>query len=132
MCRSEKQLDIPIAQRFSLEARSFDPNGLTNMFTRVLSFSFCCVDTLITPYFLMMALVTCVFETISRFCSTCSVAKFIEALIFCAPRMFRWCSVFETLCIIFIGCIVGVVSSRSITSEGYEELFDACGGRVSI
>ena len=55
---------------------------LTNMFTRVPSFSFGCVGTLATPYFLLTALVTCVFEAMRRFCSTCSVAKFIEALIF--------------------------------------------------
>ena len=71
---------------------------LTNMFTRVPSFSFDCVDTLATPYFLLTALVTCVFEAMRRFCNTCSVAKFLEALIFCAPRMFRWCSVFSKHC----------------------------------
>ena len=47
--------------------------------------------------FLLTALVTCVFEAMRRFCNTCSVAKFLEALIFAHH-----------------GCFVGVLFFRDI------------------
>ena len=119
-------------KRFRSKRGHLTETDLTNMFTRVLSFSFDCVGTLATPYFLLTALVTCVFEAMRRFCNTCSVAKFLEALVFAHHGCFVGVLFFETLCIWLIGCIVGVVSSRSTTSEGYEEVFDACGGRLSI
>ena len=84
-------------KRFRSKRDHLTETDLTNMFTRVPSFSFCCVDTLITPYFLLTALVTCVFEAMRRFCNTCSVAKFLEALIFALH-----------------GCFVGVVFFRNI------------------
>ena len=85
-------------KRFRWKRDHLTPTDLTNMFTRVHSCSFHCVDTLTTPYFLLTVLVTCVFEAMRRFCSTCSVAKFSDVLIFfCAPRMFRWCSVFRNI-----------------------------------
>ena len=84
-------------KRFRSKRDHLTETDLTNMFTRVPSFSFDCVDTLATPYFLLTALVTCVFEAMCRFCNTCSVAKFLEALIFAHH-----------------GCFVGVLFFRDI------------------
>ena len=87
-------------KRFRSKRDHLTETDLTNMFTRVPSFSFDCVGTLATPYFLLTALVTCVFEAMRRFCSTCSVAKFIEALIFARH-----------------GCFVGVLFSKHCASS---------------
>ena len=103
-------------KRFRSKRDHLTETDLTNMFTRVPSFSFDCVGTLATPYFLLTALVTCAFEAMRRFCNTCSVAKFLEALIFAHHGFFVGVLFFRNIVHLahWLHCWSGVVAQHDI------------------
>ena len=109
--RSENMSATTWNKRFLSKRDHLLPTDLTIVFAGVLWFALTCVDRSTTPCLSLKSLEYLRQCVVSTSCVLWRSSTEVALVIF-----------FETLCIYFIGCIVGVVSSRSTTPKVHEEV----------